>query len=236
MSEPSKSQVRQAGKRLRAFSAPAADLTFDDQVLVADAFEVLNAWRRAHATPLNAATMGLRSLCRTAGCQAEISQRLKRVPTILDKLRREPTLALERMQDIGGARAVLPTIEDVRTVQARYSSLGSRLLRTSDYIETPRASGYRGVHLIVSYHGHTIEIQLRTMLMHEWAVIVEQISGRLGANLKQDGTHPVQLLLAAASRAMALEEQGVVADDEFLAAFARLRANAAPFLRGGGRQ
>ena len=46
----------------------------------------------------------------------------------------------------------------------------------------------------------------------------------------------MQLLLAAASQAMALEERGIVADDEFLAYFARLRANAAPFLRGGGRQ
>ncbi len=45
--------------------------------------------------------MGLRSMVRTERCQIEVSQRLKRVPTIIDKLLREPTMQLANMQDIG---------------------------------------------------------------------------------------------------------------------------------------
>jgi len=48
--------------------------------------------------------MGLRSVVGTEGCTVEVTQRLKRVPTIVDKLRREPTMQLASMQDIGGCR------------------------------------------------------------------------------------------------------------------------------------
>jgi ppGpp synthetase/RelA/SpoT-type nucleotidyltranferase len=41
------------------------------------------------------------------GGEIEISQRLKRFSTIVDKLRREPTMQLTTMEDIGGVRAIL---------------------------------------------------------------------------------------------------------------------------------
>ena len=54
----------------------------------------------------------------------QVSQRMKRVPTIIDKLLREPTLLLSRMQDIGGCRAMLPTlvteVERQRIVSSSY--------------------------------------------------------------------------------------------------------------------
>ncbi len=40
----------------------------------------------------------------------QVSQGLKRVPTIIDKLLREPTLLLSRMQDIGDCRAIPLTL------------------------------------------------------------------------------------------------------------------------------
>ena len=40
----------------------------------------------------------------------QLSQRLKRVPTIIDKLLCEPTLPLFRMQDISGCRAIPLTL------------------------------------------------------------------------------------------------------------------------------
>ncbi len=49
---------------------------------------------------------------------------MKRVATIIDKLLRESTLLLSRMQDIGGCRAILPTlvteVDRQRTIMARY--------------------------------------------------------------------------------------------------------------------
>lgn len=162
-----------------------------------------------------------------------MSQRLKRIPTILDKLGREPTLSLANMQDIGGCRAVLDSIDEVRRVQARllHNRPGSRV---SDYITAPRSSGYRGVHVVVTYHGRRIEVQLRTRVMHEWSIAVERASGRLGQDLKGGfGDPALQGLLHAVSRVMALEEEGHVVDEAMLEEIGQLRRKAVAFLEGG---
>lgn len=65
------------------------------------------------------ANNGLRHRARSLGIDAEVTQRLKRSQTILDKLRREPTLDLSRMQDVGGCRAVVETKDDLRRLEAR---------------------------------------------------------------------------------------------------------------------
>lgn len=200
---------------------------------VAEAIEVILAFRAAHATPLVTANNGLRSMVRSEGCEVEVSQRLKRTRTILDKLVREPSLALARMQDIGGCRAVLNSIDEVRRVERRLCH-NRPPLRVSDYIGSPRSSGYRGVHVIVKYGGRQIEVQLRTRVMHEWAFTVEKLAGRLSTHLKADGTHPVQLLMSAISRAMAIEETGGMVDADLLTEIATLRTDAEPYLAGGG--
>lgn len=227
------SQVNKAGKVLRR--ALRGDASVDGAAFNA-AFGVLLAFRAAHQSPLTTANMGLRSMVKTVGClEPEISQRLKRVPTVLDKLRREPTLALANMQDLGGCRAVLRSVEEVRLVAARLVSRG-RVERVSDYITEPRASGYRGVHAIVRYHDRRIEVQLRTQVMHQWAVTVEALSGVIGRDVKSGaGPEQVQALMEAISRAMALEELGLPVDDELLDEMTALRSAAAPYLIGGRR-
>ena len=45
-----------------------------------------------------------------------ISQRLKRLPSIIGKLKRFPELRLGRMQDLAGARIILPNIKDTEKV------------------------------------------------------------------------------------------------------------------------
>jgi (p)ppGpp synthase/HD superfamily hydrolase len=153
----SKSQVNKAGKTLRKWRDA-------DPTQVRAAFDVLLAFRAAHQYPLTKATMGLRSMVRTEACQVEVSQRLKRVPTMIDKLVREPTMPLASMQDIGGCRAVLRDVAEVRRVQRRLAK-NRPPVRLNDYIANPRPSGYRGVHLIVVYDGRHIEVQLRTEVM-----------------------------------------------------------------------
>lgn len=151
----------------------------------------------------------------------------------MDKLRREPTLPLSSMQDIGGVRAVLANIDEVRRVEARVKR--NRPLRGyADYITSPRQSGYRGVHQIVEYRGRQIEIQLRTWVMHEWAITVERVSGRVGQNLKRDGVSAIQDLMRAISEAMAIEEVGDIVDDARQIEIARLRQIADPYLHLGG--
>lgn len=223
------SQVKKAGRTLRRHrrgeAVPAAQVTA--------ALELVQGFRAAHQIPLVKANNGLRSMVRSEGCAVEVSQRLKRFRTILDKLDREPNLPLSSMQDIGGCRAILASVDEVRRVEARLKK-NRPPVGYSDYITNPRTSGYRGVHVIVDYDGCQIEVQLRTRVMHEWAIAVERLSSRLGENLKGDGQHAVQELLAAISGAMALEEVGGIVDDSLSSEIVRLRDVAAPFLPGGG--
>lgn len=227
--EISKSQVNKAGRTVRRY------LERDDTVSMQDlnlAIGVIDVYRAAHQLPLGKATMGLRSMVRTESCRIEVSQRLKRLPTILDKLVRQPTMQLSTMQDIGGCRAVLASIDEVRKAERRLRR-NRTPLRTSDYITDPRPSGYRGVHVVVEYDGRAIEVQLRTQVMHEWAIAVERFAGRIGQDLKS-GYGPSEVLnwLEAVSEAMAIEERGGIVTPDFAASIGELREAARPHIDG----
>ncbi len=206
-----------------------------------DAYFVMIAFRAAHQYPLAKCTMGLRSAVAAEDCKIEVSQRLKRVPTILDKLKREPGMSLDRMQDVGGCRAVLASIDEVRRVQQRVVRNARRRNterdpRVRDYITDPRESGYRGVHVIVPYDGRSIEIQLRTQVMHAWAISVERLSGRLREDLKSGyGPAEVLALLETISEAMAIEETGGTVAEDLLSLMEAQRQVALPYLQGGAR-
>jgi ppGpp synthetase/RelA/SpoT-type nucleotidyltranferase len=204
------------------------------------AYQTLADWRAAHQYPLIKATGGLRSAVSTEKCKVEVSQRLKRIPTIMDKLRREPEMELSRMQDFGGCRAVLENVDEVRRVQERVTLNHRRRIgrepSVKDYITKPRESGYRGVHVVVIYDGKLIEVQLRTKVMHEWAIAVERLSGRTGINLKGvEGPSEIQEFFSLASALMAIDEAGETADPDMLKRMTELRENAIEFLSGDHR-
>ena len=162
---------------------------------IKEAVEIVNAWRVAHSYPLNTFNVNLRKKVR--GLKAVVvAQRLKRMPTILDKLVREPTMELTNMQDIGGVRAILKNPKDVYRIVKKYQNTPNHeLLKEKDYINTPRGSdGYRSYHLTFryknniesaeQYNGLRIEVQLRTQLQHKWATAVETMGVILGQQLK----------------------------------------------------
>jgi hypothetical protein len=230
-----KSQVNRAGRTIRRWLREEAP-QIDDPKLGRALSVVLNH-RAAHQAPLSKATMGLRSMVRSEGCQVEVSQRLKRITTIIDKLRREPTMALGNMQDIGGCRAVLASTDDVRKVEQRLKK-NRPPVAVADYIAAPRVSGYRAVHVVVCYEDRhrvdrLIEVQLRTRAMHEWAIEVERWGGRLRIDLK-GGEGPPEVLdfLRVVSQAMAIEEAGDRVPDDLFEQWKQLRAAAVPFLTG----
>jgi putative GTP pyrophosphokinase len=225
---PSKSQANRAGRIVRAALRGEA---VDEERLHA-ALDVLYAFRAAHQYPLTKATMGLRSMVKTEGCRVEVSQRLKRAVTIMNKLYREPTMQLGNMQDIGGCRAVLADIDELRRVERRIRKRRPPV-EAYDYVTAPRSSGYRGVHLVVLYDNRRIEVQLRTPAMHAWAIAVERLGGRLQEDLKSGiGPQPVLDLLEAVSEAMALEERDERVDDALTSRIDDLRARAAPWIGG----
>jgi putative GTP pyrophosphokinase len=237
---PSVTAVNRAGDVLRGYFADAAmSRTFEELEPIFNAFDVLEAWRAAHAGPLQAATMGLRSRVTTAGCAdvRRVSQRLKRIPTILDKLAREPGMNLGRMADIGGCRAVVGDLDEVYRVLDRYRRRKiPDVVKVRDYIESPKDDGYRAVHVIVRYHGRLIEVQLRTQVQHEWAYTVESVTSRFGLAIKSGGgPPPVHDWFAAVSAAMAIEEHGHIVGPDLLQRVHTLRMAAQPYLQGDRR-
>lgn len=234
---PSITAVNKAGDVLRSFvSTQPTDVEALDRAI--EALDILLAWRAVHATPLQTATMGLRSRVASANCSdiRRVSQRLKRIPTIIDKLQREPGMNLGRMADIGGCRAVLRDIDEVYRVLGRYQKRNAGVVKVRDYIESPKDDGYRAVHVIVKYHGRLIEVQLRTQVQHEWAYTVESVTSRFGLAIKSGGgPPPVREWFQAVSMAMALEEHGQVVDADLLQRVHTLRKAAQPYLQGDRR-
>ena len=207
--EYSKGQVDAAGRLLADGSASPDELN--------RALDILNNWRAAHSFPLNTIQVGLRRFARGVDEHALIAQRLKRVSSILQKLRRFPQMNLSRMQDIGGCRAVLDSSVDVRRVRVEYAKSRQQhaFVGEKDYITEPKESGYRGVHLVYryesdrtpAYNGRLIEIQLRSRLQHAWATAVETVGTFLQQSLKSsEGSDQWLRFFAVTSSAFAVVE------------------------------
>lgn len=241
--QPSNKRVDKAGRRLRR-SLTGRTTGLDPEVLEEDK-HVVNAFRSSHRQPMNAASMGLRSFVRTAKCrEPSISQRLKRWESLSTKLVAQPTLALSRMQDIAGCRAVLADLDEIRRVQQRIEK-NRPVLSVVDYISHPKASGYRGVHVVVEYGGtggkyppRPVEIQLRTKWMHEWAITVEQMTALLApvesgpVDLKRGiGLQEALDLLSVISEVMAARELAVEAGSDTLKRLEAARAAYVAYLR-----
>lgn len=148
------------------------------------AYEVMSEWRAAHAYPMHALLTTLRGLSKKVDVAANVVQRLKRAPSIRNKLIRFPTMKLHRMQDISGCRAILSSVKNVEMLADEFRSSRTRhtLHRLTDYISNPKQSGYRGIHLVYKYNGkkpeykdYFVEIQLRSKVQHAWATAVEII-------------------------------------------------------------
>lgn len=150
------------------------------------AWEALRWWRSLHARPLSTVAANLRyhvdkEKGRVNG-RIDVTQRLKRVNTMVDKLAREEG-RVTQMHDIGGVRSVLPSLRHVQAVSRRLRKSWT-IIRVRDYIAEPKDTGYRALHLIVKRNGYPIEVQLRTIAQDVWANSVEENGRYLGVGLK----------------------------------------------------
>lgn len=158
------------------------------------AWEALANWRSVHAFPLNTVTMDLRQKVKRVARGALVVQRLKRARSMLAKLSKESSMRLTQMQDIGGCRAVVGSINEVYAIRDQYRQSRSlhEFVAEDDYIANPKPSGYRSLHLIYRFKskGHPqynrlmLEVQLRTVTQHAWATAVETVSAVIGQALK----------------------------------------------------
>ena len=170
-----RSQIIKAGKIIKKSDTKNEKL--DETIAVID------NWRAAHAFPLHVIYMNLRRFSKK-NSEIVVVERLKRLDSIINKLKREPSMSLWTMQDLGGCRVIVPTIEDVYEYKDIYENSRKRHVkkREYDYIANPKQSGYRSLHVVYEYYSESnqdynkkmlIEIQFRTKLQHLWATAVE---------------------------------------------------------------
>ena len=232
----SKSIVNKAGRALADRWTGTLDLSTTEDL---EAGRVVDLWRQAHSEPLAWVTKEVASRVALATGEAVIAQRLKRMPQIIKKLTRLEKMALARMQDLGGCRAVLRSVDDVERVTERIRKprKPSWPLR---YLHDYRAggkpdTGYRALHLVVVRDGCLIEIQLRTMRQHAWAEAVERTTALSDHNVK-DGEAPDEILdyFRLTSDAFWLLDCGKRVSARHRSRCRNLHSGVATYLRPGG--
>lgn len=173
----SRNKINQSGKVLLA--GPEMGFPYTDANLVVE------DWRKLHMIPLQELVEDVTRVLADGGVQAAFSShRLKRMTSIIAKLRHNPGMGLGGLQDIGGARFVFEDIDSLLKAQKIISQASFEHFVTDrepyDYVAKPKASGYRSIHFTYKYvsdnddyDGLRVELQIRTRLQHDWAMAVE---------------------------------------------------------------
>jgi len=156
------------------------------------ALEIVSNWKAIHSYPMSIFKNRLKRISEKIDKKALSAQRLKRVSSILKKLKRKyhnnkPTMKLTQMQDIAGCRVVMSNITLARELYTKYyhnGDLKHKKVNEKDYISNPKSDGYRSIHLIYKYisdkgkdkyNGLLVEVQIRSKLQHLWATAVETV-------------------------------------------------------------
>ena len=208
-------------KYSRSFINRVGDVLADENSTteaVESAVQTLSDWRALHLYPMNTFQATLRKYVNAVDSKGIVAQRLKRTPTIIDKLRnRQQSMELGRMHDVGGLRAIVNNMQNVRKIKDKFTNSRAKhiLKRAYDYTAEPKESGYRGIHLVyeyqnpknIDYDGLLIEIQLRTRLQHLWATAVETAGFFFQESLKSSQGNELRLeFFQMVSAVFALEE------------------------------
>ena len=137
-----------------------------------------------------------------------ISSRLKSPESIANKLIKKgiPITAesiLSNLHDIAGVRVICHYIEDIYQI-AHYLSMHDdiRIIKQKDYIQNPKPSGYRSLHLIVTVPVYLstgkkvvpVEIQIRTIAMDFWASLEHQLRYKTKNNVPADLSEELKAL------------------------------------------
>lgn len=102
--------------------------------------------------------------------------RLKRLKSIARKLLRSGKMKLSQMDDIIGVRIICGSLTDALKFSSKFVSCQS-YKHTHNYVDIPRATGYRGIHVILRFPCElpsgtvqfTSEVQIRSYYQHVWA-------------------------------------------------------------------
>ena len=125
-----------------------------------------------------------------------IKSRLKSPESIVKKLKkhnRESTIEnmVEYVNDIAGVRIICSFTSDIyRIADMLRNQNDIKVLSIKDYIKTPKPSGYKSYHMIVSVPivlsdrvaDTKVEIQIRTVAMDFWASLEHKINYKFEGN------------------------------------------------------
>lgn len=114
-----------------------------------------------------------------------MESRIKQPQSIYRKLKKyglplSLSSAQENIYDIAGIRVVCNFVADIYTIERKLlEDKDVMLLRRRDFIQEPKANGYRSLHLVIevpiTLSGEVklipVEIQLRTIAMDYWATL-----------------------------------------------------------------
>lgn len=181
-----KNEYVKLGDRLRKYN-------LNDNSLPNDDLEILQTLRTSYKEPLSEIFEILQKSIKKINKNAIITYRVKRIDSIISKLKRLPDAQLPRIEDIAGCRCILKNNEQVYKLK---EILGNELFIKSDrndYIKNPKPDGYKSLHLIVQLknkESRPIEIQLRCEKDHNWATLVEITDLVYNTKIKEMGNSP----------------------------------------------
>ncbi len=162
---------------------------------IKDSLQIIREWRDSHSFGLEKLKEQVTIKSRQVGGNNTIVGRLKKMESIKLKLTNSPTMNLSRMQDIGGCRIIVKDLKKLEAIVSRFTKFhkGFELMETNNYVENPKATGYRSVHLVfklkdknIDNYKILIELQCRTELQHAWATAVETVGFFTKKALKSD--------------------------------------------------
>jgi len=130
----------------------------------------LEAKRPERETFVAASAAELSALLAARGVVARVSGRPKHLYSIHNKLRAKQ-VTLDSLHDLRGLRVLVDSVADcyaaLDVVHQRWEPLTGEF---DDYIARPKANGYQSLHTVVmADDGMTLEVQIRTLAMHEAA-------------------------------------------------------------------
>lgn len=181
-----KGEIDRLGKKIGA----SAEVSQED-------LDKLQEYRQTFQEPISNVFNFVLKVARKIDKQCIVTYRIKRIDTIVEKLRRfndnpNGKMNLSRMWDIAGCRCILNTTDNdklyrlLSKIQKEYGGD----CKINDYIASPKDSGYRSIHIYVKDKKtqKPIEVQIRNQEQHNWATLVEIVDLFYGTKNKESGS------------------------------------------------
>lgn len=180
-----KSQINKLGKTLR-------NNIKEGKIINTSELKKLQEYRTSFKEDIAPVFENVAKIAKRTRKDSLISLRIKRIESILSKIKREPTMSLGNMGDIAGCRVIVHSKSALSLIKNEISRLYT-VTKIKDYVKVPKPDGYRGYHIYINSPANEhkqVEIQLRHVRSHKWASLVEIIDIIYDLRLKEGQKHP----------------------------------------------